>query len=62
MRTRPHSHHNGVGFDKRETAGKKRLGLLGMRERVAMMEGISEIITSPGKGTKVIVSVPLIIH
>jgi PAS domain S-box-containing protein len=40
--------HNGAGF-----------GLMGMRERAALVGGRVQIISSPGKGTKVEVSLPL---
>jgi len=50
---------DGVGFDKKEILGKKSLGLLGMRERVAMMGGRYEMISAPGQGAKLIVSVPV---
>jgi signal transduction histidine kinase len=50
---------NGVGFDKEKLGGKKTLGILGMKERAAMMGGTYEIISAPGKGTTVTVKVPL---
>jgi chemotaxis family two-component system sensor kinase Cph1 len=37
----------------------KRLGLLGIRERVALVEGSLEVESSPGKGTTVFVRIPL---
>jgi signal transduction histidine kinase len=49
---------DGVGFNPariRETS----LGLLGMRERVWMVGGAIEIDSAPGKGTTVVVRVPL---
>jgi two-component system sensor histidine kinase UhpB len=49
---------DGIGFDKKEVTAKKTFGLLGMKERAAMMKGHYMIETSPGKGTTVIVSVP----
>ena len=39
--------------------GTKRLGLLGMRERVEMVGGSFEIESAPGKGTKVIAHIPI---
>ncbi|GGA67117.1 sensor histidine kinase [Ornithinibacillus halotolerans] len=48
---------NGKGFDptiKRD----KSFGLMGMRERVEMFDGIMDIKSSIGKGTKVIIQVP----
>lgn len=54
---------NGVGFDPRKpgTAAQKHqgVGLLGMRERVAALKGEFEILSEPGKGTTVIVALPL---
>ena len=51
---------NGKGFDMSKTGQKKTLGLLGMKERTQMMGGRYEIISQPGKGTTVLVSVPWI--
>lgn len=50
---------DGVGFDV-DTAlnSSKRLGLLGMRERVAMVEGTLTIESAPGKGATLIVRIP----
>ncbi|MDP4265092.1 MAG: PAS domain S-box protein [Bacteroidota bacterium] len=50
---------DGIGFDKLKIAGKRTLGLLGMRERTAMIGGTYDIISAPGKGTTVSVTVPL---
>jgi|GEM_PF-1058576 len=50
---------NGRGFDMSELAGKKTLGLLGMRERSNAMHGTFTIESKPGQGTKVEVRVPL---
>ena len=38
---------------------EKTLGLMGIKERSFFMEGHYEIITQPGKGTKVIITVPV---
>ncbi len=46
---------DGVGFDPAATS---RLGLLGMRERVAVAGGALVIESEPGKGTTVIARVP----
>ena len=51
---------NGLGFDKQKIAEKKTLGILGMKERTAMIRGSYEITSEPGKGTRVLVSIPLI--
>ena len=46
------------GFDLR-TASTPGLGLLGMRERVELLDGTFEIDTAPGAGTTLIVELPL---
>ena len=50
---------NGNGFDINSVASKKTLGLLGMKERSAMMQGVFTINSQPAKGTKLEVRVPL---
>jgi PAS domain S-box-containing protein len=50
---------NGSGFDMSTVATKKTLGLLGIKERSAMMQGVFTIKSQPGKGTKLEVRVPL---
>lgn len=50
---------DGVGFDQEKIASVKTLGILGMRERTAMMGGTYAIHSAPGKGTRVLVTVPL---
>jgi signal transduction histidine kinase len=47
---------NGSGFDPRTTEGKGGLGLTSMRERVEKMGGVLTILSTPGEGTKVKVS------
>lgn len=49
---------DGKGFDKVKIASNRTLGILGMKERTAMMGGFYEIIGIPGKGTMVIVTIP----
>lgn len=39
--------------------GGKRLGLLGMRERVEMVGGVFQIASVPGRGTKIIAVIPV---
>ena len=50
---------NGNGFDESKVAAKKTLGVLGMKERAAVMGGEYLISGAPGKGTTIVVSVPL---
>ncbi len=50
---------DGKGFDRQKVAEKRTLGILGMNERTAMIGGQYEIVSEPGKGTRVSVSVPL---
>jgi PAS domain S-box-containing protein len=48
---------NGKGFDPREAAPRA-LGLLGMKERALHVGGEVTIESEPGKGTKVVASIP----
>lgn len=50
---------NGEGFDIAKVKSKKTLGILGMQERSSMMGGDYSITAAPGKGTTIVVSVPL---
>ena len=53
---------NGVGFivdDVLSPLQTKSLGLLSMRERLALIGGVLEIISEPGKGTRIIGSIEL---
>lgn len=49
---------DGTGFDPEVAARGRRLGLVGMRERVEMLGGKLQLRTAPGSGTAVIVEVP----
>jgi len=52
---------DGVGFDPKEQAraqGARGLGLLGMRERAALVGGAVEIESKPNEGTTILVRVP----
>ena len=44
---------NGCGFNPNEQSGEDHRGLMIMRERVQMIGGALEIISTPGKGTSV---------
>ncbi len=50
---------DGVGFDKHVVASKNRVGIIGMRERVQSLDGRLEIWSEPGKGTRLVLEVPL---
>jgi signal transduction histidine kinase len=52
---------DGIGFDpaKVEERGETTLGLMGIKERSALAGGWARIISSPGKGTRVDVRLPL---
>lgn len=47
---------DGAGFDP--AAGTGRLGMEGIRERVALLEGTATFESSPGSGTTVVVEIP----
>lgn len=49
---------NGKGIASRDIERSKSLGLLGMRERASLFGGKVEITGTPGKGTRVLVSIP----
>ncbi len=51
---------NGIGFIENDIISKKTLGLRGIIERVNLIGGKYEIKTSPGEGTLVLISVPLL--
>ena len=56
---------DGHGFDpetkaKSANGGRGRLGLLGMRERTALLDGEFTVESSPGQGTTIFVRVPLV--
>lgn len=50
---------NGIGFDISKSATTISLGLLGIKERVYILNGNFEITSKPGKGTKIAISIPL---
>lgn len=50
---------NGRGFDITETAGGESFGLLGMRERMNLLNGEIHIKSEKDQGTKVMIKVPL---
>jgi signal transduction histidine kinase len=50
---------NGLGFDLAAAAKRKSFGLLGMRERALALGGHVDIISAPGQGTVIGVTIPL---
>ena len=50
---------NGRGFDQADLSLSKSLGLLGMRERAAILGGRVSITSAPGKGTTVTAWIPI---
>lgn len=52
-------HDNGQGFDVTSTSKEKTFGLIGMRERVAMLGGNMEIDSMPRQGTVINVRLPI---
>lgn len=50
---------NGRGFDPAAAAKRKTFGLLGMRERALALGGRVDIISAPGMGTVIGVSIPI---
>jgi len=52
-------HDDGIGFEAitRQAGERRSFGLVGIRERVDQMGGTLEIISAPGKGTKITVQV-----
>ena len=50
---------NGVGFDPTRKQGRPSLGLAGMRQRLALVEGELLIDSAPGGGTNIVARAPL---
>ncbi len=50
---------NGDGFSAETLPGGQALGLAGMRERAALLNGECQIVGIPGKGTRVMVRIPI---
>lgn len=51
----------GVGF-KPEDVGDSRFGLAGIRERARVLGGKASIETAPGKGTRIVVELPIVLR
>jgi signal transduction histidine kinase len=50
----------GPGFDPQVASKKKRLGLVGMRQRIEVLGGTFQLITTIGAGTTILVTLPII--
>lgn len=50
---------DGIGFSLNTISEKKTLGLLGVSERTTLIGGKYEVISKPGSGSEIIISVPL---
>jgi two-component system, NarL family, sensor histidine kinase DevS len=50
---------DGVGFDPRRRLGSEHIGLANLRDRAAAVAGSLVIDTEPGKGTRIIVRLPI---
>jgi PAS domain S-box-containing protein len=48
----------GVGFDPNEVT-EHRFGLKGIRERARLLRGRAEVLSAPGKGTRIVVHLPI---
>lgn len=50
---------NGVGINENDMKANRSLGILGMRERVSILNGTIKIEGAPGKGTRIKISIPV---
>jgi two-component system sensor histidine kinase UhpB len=50
---------NGVGFSTTDPRKPNSYGLVGLRERAYLLGGTTEIDSTPGKGTRIRVELPL---
>lgn len=49
---------NGIGFDTNENKKQESYGMIGMKERVFLLDGQLHINSSKGKGTEIIIEIP----
>ena len=49
---------NGIGFDVHNTGRQDSYGMIGMKERVVLLEGKLNVESEIGKGTSIKVSIP----
>jgi PAS domain S-box-containing protein len=52
----------GVGFDVEDAQKNRGLGLVSMQERVHLVQGSFSVESQPGKGTKILAVVPLVVE
>ena len=50
---------NGTGFDTESSKTKKSFGILGMKERVFSLNGSFNLVSAPGKGTRITINLPI---
>jgi signal transduction histidine kinase len=50
---------DGKGFDPSRLRRARGLGLIGLKERVSDLSGLTQIKSEPGKGTQIAVHLPL---
>jgi signal transduction histidine kinase len=50
---------DGIGFDLVSVTPRRRLGIVGMRERATLLGGTVEIESHPGRGTTVVARIPV---
>lgn len=50
---------DGIGFDASKLGTAASFGILGMKERVASLNGVFELKTAPGKGTRIVIKIPV---
>jgi PAS domain S-box-containing protein len=51
---------NGCGFDVQAAGQSRSFGLLGMRERARALGGVLDIVSTPGRGTAVTLTIPYV--
>ena len=50
---------NGIGFDTRNISRHDGMGLTSLEKRIEHIEGTLEVDTTPGKGTTILIDIPL---
>jgi signal transduction histidine kinase len=49
---------DGIGIQTRSSSHNRSFGLAGIKERIAVLGGVSRVISSKGKGTRIEITVP----